>query len=104
MSGHTPGPWRDCDAEAHLHTLPSNVAFEVRGIGGEILAAIHFPVVGHAGQRAQANARLIAAVPDLLEAAKALVASCRTPDGVEVPPTIAAVSDLAEAIARAEGR
>lgn len=76
MSKHTPGPWHcwtytDCDGDPRA----DGVAYEVHCF------SIHEPTEpynGHelgSGEEARANARLIAAAPDLLEALKRMHAA-----------------------------
>lgn len=55
-------------------------------------------------EEAEANARLIAAAPDLYEASKALVASTYAPDGMRLAPARSDVDAIEAAIAKAEGR
>ena len=81
MSEHTPGPW-EATADPYLTANHEEVMREILpGYKAE------FPVyvVRHRGlyvaetgchERSEANARLIAAAPELLEAAKATVENC----------------------------
>lgn len=71
--GHTPGPWT---AET-LGTLPDewNLGDRISAAGVVIAATIESERID---LHAKANARLIAAAPDLLEAAKNLVKFIRT--------------------------
>ena len=58
MSGHTPGPWEACN--------PRGDAWFVKRSWDE-----HFPIhVPGTGERAEGDAHLIAAAPDMLEALK----------------------------------
>lgn len=90
MSGHTPGPWT------------------VNGFGGsfEVLCRTRDGVAVSAGEIPKdgiANARLIAAAPDLLEAAKdALYTLDRLPADTVTAPGVS--RSLRAAIAKAEGR
>jgi len=61
---HTPGPWRIRRGTAHLSCV------EVEVQDGDSVATVYDGVMGI--DNAEANARLIAAAPDLLEALKAL--------------------------------
>lgn len=65
MSKHTPGPWEKSKKRDGTRVVLSS--------GRVIRAKVHGPLtVGSPGyDEAEANARLIAAAPDLLEAAKA---------------------------------
>lgn len=64
MSNHTPGPWEF----AHHGTTPQNTSVEVQTENGLPVA-----VMSYCGS-AEANARLIAAAPDLFGACKLCVA------------------------------
>lgn len=98
--GMTPGPW-----------MLDETWMLIKGPRGEEVAAIHSAQHGDTDHvcrnAAHANARLIAAAPDLLEAAKALEetltglgwTSAAYPGG-----TVSHVLKLRAAIAKAEGR
>ena len=63
MSGHTPGPWR-------VSTQNEFIFGAVRGNGMEPIGFVYAPAFAErseVGRRAMANARLIAAAPELLE-------------------------------------
>lgn len=85
---HTPGPWaiEEGDRETHI-------------VGGEAILA-YCPDWPCAPQEQEANARLIAAAPELLEAAESLldVVGVRIDD-----PRIAQFDALRAAIAKARG-
>ena len=89
MSSHTPGPW-EADSERRGHVVWA------RGPTGSMLVA----TCGHAAFDG-ANARLIAAAPDLLAALKAMFA-----DACDCGPDVHCRScELGlRAIAKAEGR
>lgn len=61
MAWHTPGPWRP-------HTLPNGSHHIIADHWGASVAVTMFPESGSEGR--EANARLIAAAPDLLAFAK----------------------------------
>lgn len=65
MSAHTPGPWA-------TSSLSNGTEWTVSIDGGDMLADL----TGCPNE--QANARLIAAAPDLFKALKALVSTART--------------------------
>lgn len=106
---HTPGPWDLCEAHPCSH-------------GARVLAGCRIiaTVVGGIGRRAtksgRANARLIAAAPDLLEALRAVEWSGESHDedgdpvdacpwcGSVVGDAHDAKCKVAAAIAKAEGR
>jgi hypothetical protein len=66
MSAHTPGPWRD--------TGWLQIATETMLPGDTVLAVVHEDEKrGRLRSEAEANARLIAAAPELLEVCKAVL-------------------------------
>ena len=71
-SRHTPGPWEAFDAK----TQDGEVTIGIRG-DGEFIATLDVVAIGAGPYKlppnAEANARLIAAAPELLEACKALL-------------------------------
>lgn len=81
MSAHTPGPWVVCSAE------------RVRVAAGDFLFLQRNPQKALLEER-QANARLIAAAPDLLEAVKSEICSVLCD----------CCSALRAVVAKAEGR
>ena len=95
MPTHTPGPWHyqeDSDAYTHI----------VRGPTGKIIAS----TAQNSSGEAEANARLIAAAPNLLSAAKRMLEAVRSKDPAEPGtqrPDGGAVMSLKGAIAKAEG-
>jgi len=86
VSGPTPGPWTINEWSGDFQIGP----------GAELVCEVP---KGHGSQRleAEANARLIAAAPDLLEACKRIAV-----DGFGVP--IGDLEFLRAAIAKAEGQ
>ena len=95
MSEHTPGPWEADGLQVHAHA---------RGVISES------PTAKNGGTfDAMANARLIAAAPDLLVAAKGIEEAWveRTLNAdlsdLAIPDPIVAVDKLRAAIAKAEG-
>lgn len=63
MSAHTPGPWHVCDMITNAAHVASKSGFVIAAVGGN-----------GAYERAQpANARLIAAAPDMLAALEAIL-------------------------------
>ena len=66
LDGHTPGPWVPCDTDSEHTTLISgNDGSGATRNGGIYIARVQ-------GPDNRANARLIAAAPDLLAALEAL--------------------------------
>lgn len=95
-AGHTPGPWKieaDRDPSAR-QKHPDHYFIQIGEIG---TPGWKGSVSGHCGL---ANARLIAAAPDLLTAAKAVLQSSFAQNYVRISP----FKELAEAVAKAEGR
>lgn len=93
QSKHTPGPWRVYCDPCHYDT-----ASDVKSDCGQFFASVG----GKSGwQEQEANARLIAAAPDLLEALEAIV---HTWDGPAYKHFMRDNIDLAKrAIAKAKG-
>ncbi len=71
MSKHTPGPWRFSDNTKWWKTNPFSVTVPKKGVHGTAVANIPARAT-ISMEEAQANARLIAAAPDLLEALDSL--------------------------------
>lgn len=93
---HTPGPWTTHPARDGSGDIG------IKSAGPQNIHAECFAEFWRAGEfcreEAEANARLISAAPDLLEALKALV----HPDGFDVSPENLAAARAA--ILKAEGR
>lgn len=100
---HTPGPWEVAgpmdDAGRIAVRAKSETAWYVAAVA---------PMAGGGPDTSEANARLIAAAPDLLRSAKALLLSLRSYCATHNPKSIGACclnrEDAAVAIAKAEGR
>jgi hypothetical protein len=87
---HTPGPWTyHADGEANHYTL-------MRSDGGWLISFLHNGEQWTLTQ--EANARLMAAAPEMLEALKNL----ENDDGSTMPPS--AWKLVQDAIAKAEGQ
>ena len=99
-SAHTPGPWSSGYSEGR-GTLCVRAADT--WICGELLAENGTAI---SQQEAEANARLIAAAPELLEAVKKLLAVCENYafDKFDRPVGVTEQEFARTAIARAEGR
>lgn len=89
-SAHTPGPWVQNSANAEEIIAPDDV---------QVIARIPGAKTGLYNRAAPANARLIAAAPDLLEALRA--AEDWLDGWVSAEPQLAMIR---AAIAKAEGR
>ena len=84
MSGHTPGPWKvgfvDDELEPVVKTSEEHAWY---------VATVHD--FGDAGKTSQANARLIAAAPELLEEAEKQVEALRVAHITPSPGLVAAI-------------
>lgn len=70
-SKHTPGPWKTKISGGERDV------FSVKDIHGHVLARVSgYAISAITPEQRRANARLIAAAPDLLEALKKVVAMC----------------------------
>lgn len=95
---HTPGPWVAYVDQPHPHSeLDTDCVYS--------LSAKRKPVARMTGNcsYSREDARLIAAAPDLLEKAKALVERWDTPLWKDAEHTGKFIDDLRAAIAKAEG-
>lgn len=99
---HTAGPWSIYNRPINGN-LPEPERF-VFGVKGEHLltTCLLFQDTGVSGETVEANARLIAAAPDLLEAAIFAEQTYRYPSDVE--SEIEALEKLRKAIAKVEGK
>jgi len=97
MSGHTPGPWTAFQSTASF--------FDVVKGNGEYDPSVA-SVWASEGRPAGANARLIAAAPDLLEALRILTMMAETSGGTSGPDAelMAACDQANRAIAKATGQ
>lgn len=95
MSKHTPGPWvvGPVDDTVVTHLGADGVRYEVAQIDGDYNEPDLWPVM-------EANARLIAAAPDLLAALKDVVFNCTHGNGLQTQWT--ALDRARDAIAKAE--
>jgi hypothetical protein len=93
MSQHTPGPWQQHDDAPVYGPAMAAVVWTNKGPGHGLVADCRCSGIHHDGQ--VANARLIAAAPDLLEACKKARACASIPDHT--------MNLLRAAIARATG-
>ena len=93
-NGHTPGPWTASDERRGIFEIIHD---------GDLLAQVWgVRPAGDGDLPAEANARLIAAAPDLLAAAELALAHLRC-DYAD-PVQVAARDALVKAVARAGGR
>jgi len=93
---HTPGPWQRPDPNPYAVTTE----FEYDGTHTTVCQMQHGPYGVDTDEERIANARLIAAAPDLLKAAKTALDALNKHEGI---PSEAS-DKLASAIAKAEGR
>lgn len=101
VTQHTPGPWKFDRNNDGL------IAFRIAGNGLILADALFKNTIEHAPQRteAEANARLIAAAPELLEKLQELVGLiCSMPGYEERDVTVEDCDAAKEAIAKAEGK
>ena len=94
-AAHTPRPWYVCHHDDNGETV-------VRQSGGDILANLQCDLYDAENRATEimANARLIAAAPDLLAAAKAIVR--RLDNGDSIEPGWYEAENLRAAIAQAK--
>lgn len=90
MSGHTPGPWCAVDVDH---------AVAICTVDGHTVADVFAMADAECGVTTDANARLVAAAPDLLEA---LQEAHEALDGVR-PYTVGLMNAINSAIAKATG-
>ena len=96
---HTPGPWNADKATYHNGYIEYFVRRD-----GDAVAITGDITDPETKQPSEANAQLIAAAPDLLEALKWIMSECRVfcQDSMDIDD--GAVYSAREAIAKAEGR
>lgn len=106
MSKHTPGPWY-MDAKGSIWRRPISDLYENGGgvLGDKPLATVWrgWYGEGEQGFPVVANARLIAAAPELLEAAERVVERWDSPAWKDQPHTGVFIYQLRAAIAKAKG-
>lgn len=99
MGNHTPGPWAVQRLEESHNGYTGWKTFTIRSKQNVCLSVVgevdHYHEQDH-----EANALLIAAAPDLLDALRACVFSLRSPDALNEN----SVKMAEKAIAKAEGR
>lgn len=99
MSKHTPGPWRHHSPAGSQHSIGGYVnASDDR----QQPAICHVMGSEFSSAETQANAALIAAAPELLAAASALISLLMHPS-LEADETIPEIADMQAAIKKAEG-
>ncbi len=106
MSEHTNGPWLQGGPTGHAadHVFGpdgQNAVAQVYGIPKHTTVE-EASLAGDQWREGLANARLIAAAPELLETLRAIVAECETHSASELARTIAANARFA--IAKATGQ
>ncbi|RVG08574.1 hypothetical protein CN234_17490 [Sinorhizobium meliloti] len=110
MSGHTPGPWTTRQQFANRWLIEKDQGSNDAGekLTPLCLAAVHTTIleVGCGERDTEANARLIAAAPDLLYALKAILSNKETvgAGAFIFQCTNAEVKAACDAIFKAEGR
>lgn len=106
MSKHTPGPWYTGNDGIIWRRNPNELYQNGGEIAGEMMLAQAYKGWDgkkYVGYPVEANARLIAAAPDLLETAKAVVERWDSPLWREQEHTSTFINRLRAAIAKAEG-
>jgi hypothetical protein len=105
MAKHTPGPWvtRDPLSDARRVFMPSDTIEVSVGPRGGLIACLYATNWGEPGQDA-ANAQLIAAAPDMLEALQFVQAVFGALGGMTPDERDRAVQAVNVAVAKAEGR
>ena len=100
---HTPGPWRECG-----HDRNGCVCRQIWGTSVDMIVCVASPPIGTSDlmpvptpEQEAANARLIAAAPDLLAALKFLVDAADTEPGMSIYK--AHIEKAKSSIAKAEG-
>ena len=103
---HTPGPWNTFQTNGKGVVTPGGVTHWVKAGEGYGHVGDGFLSVCIGGSRdAEANARLIAAAPDLFEALQALATECsQVWPADEFPALKAAFAALSKATTQQEGR
>ena len=76
MSEHTPGPWRYAEGRPFRGFVVADVAPDERGRTVQIIATVP-NVDGAVNSENQANARLIAAAPRMVQALRGVIAAQR---------------------------
>jgi hypothetical protein len=100
MSQHTPGPWIVTDRGSNGGTTIRTTKGDLSAVARIYYAAPYFGKMEEDSEaNRQANAALIAAAPDLLEACKVALGTLNTMMDIERTRT-----ELAAVIAKAEGR
>jgi hypothetical protein len=100
MNSHTPGPWKFRDDSLHFKTNPFSVYVQGGGVHSAAIANVPFKRTIPEAQ-ARANAMLISAAPELLDAVLTLLAVCWD---LEIDDaTVQAVARARAAIAKATG-
>lgn len=92
---HTPGPWRVGETRHDYDCVIRNAENDPVCVG---------VVAGYSKRTARANARLMAAAPEMLEALKAFLRAWRSPPTGNFEERGEAYEAARTAIAKAEGR
>lgn len=100
MSEHTPGPWRVTGGGRDMLTVSHHPG---DGLGSHIARLADAWLCDEHGGSIDANARLIAAAPDLLDALTALTRRVQLANAEGDPIASALIPDCLAAIAKATG-
>ena len=98
---HTPGPWEWAEKETRFTVLPSRKPSNWQG-PRNICERISYRGSSH-WEEHRANARLIAAAPEMLEALERLESVVRLNVAFEYEACVGAVDEARAAIAKARG-
>ena len=102
MSKHTPGPWEYVRETEYMGGYPYTVAHKVK-VGQELLTVGCHGYGWEPGKEMEANAHLVAAAPELLEACKDALAFVEELDRRGIAQEWSGEGALKAAIEKAEG-
>jgi len=105
MPAHTPGPWEMAEAGSWKDGKRTSTEYFVRRPGDDVAIASEIIDPANDDAPSEANARLIAAAPDLLEALESFIALNLRNDGATCDwhDLIAAVANAEKAVKKAKG-
>jgi hypothetical protein len=97
---HTPGPWH-WDSDPVKNDPTGRIRYRVCAVG-KTITQVYYSSFEGGPTNAEADARLIAAAPELLEALKAMLEYAN--NGTAIHPGALVWDDARAAIAKAEGK
>lgn len=103
LAGHTPGPWEIDDRNEDEIEIVGKPTWGARryGVQGEWAVAKIDDLLGDFPREMRANARLIAAAPDLLDLVRKFDEHAKSGKAFNYP--LGALADIANVLARATG-